>query len=150
MMPAITIEAIEEKQSELGNLIQQFKRQSLGANIKINGRTIELQPGERYAGAKLDAQGNHLHDVIVMAARPSGKLNFRATQEWAESVGGDASSPEEFALIKANCADLLTEPWYWTNKPHTDASYAWDFDSNGDTRIHYKSAAGGALAVRRF
>ena len=150
-MSLITLEAIEQKQSELGTLIQQFKQQSLVAIIKIDGRTVELQAGERYAGAKLDAKGNYLHDVIVLAARPSGKLNFDDTQEWVESVGGDdAPSPEEFALIKANCGDLLTESWYWTNKPHAEnASYAWFFNSRGGTDIGGKSAAGGALAVRR-
>jgi hypothetical protein len=148
-MPPITIEAIAQKQTELEKLIQQFK-QSQCITITIDRRTIELQSGERYAGAKLDAQGNHLHDTIVMADRPDSKMTFDATQKWAESVGGNAPSPEEFALIKANCADLLTESWYWTNKPHADdSSYAWYFYSDGYTSNLSRSAAGGALAVRR-
>lgn len=51
-MPPITIEAIEQKQTELGTLIQKFKQQSQGTLIKLEGRAIELQVGERYAGAK--------------------------------------------------------------------------------------------------
>jgi len=148
-MPPITIEAIEQKQTELGALIQKFKDQSQVKVIKIEGRIIELLPVERYAGAKLDDHGNHLHDVIVLAARSDDSHNFDGAQQWAKSVGGDAPSPEECALIKANCPDVLTR-WIWTNKTHAEnASSAWDFGSGGDTYVSSKSAAGGALAVRR-
>lgn len=150
-MPPITLEAVQEKQTELAAMIQRLKEQAASdTKIEIEGRTIVLHAGERYASAKLDANGKFLHDVIVMAARPAKKLVFDGVQEWAKEVGGDAPSPEEFALIKANCSDLLTESWYWTNKPHAgDASYAWDFHSNGFTSDDHTSAAGGALAVRR-
>ncbi|MFN4360492.1 MAG: DUF1566 domain-containing protein [Hylemonella sp.] len=150
-MPPITIEAIEARQSELDKMIQQFKAQSSVRVIEIEGRTIELQPGERYAGARLDEQGQHLHDVIVLAARPDSDKNWQAAQDWAADQGGEAPTPEEFALIKANCPEVLSKSWYWTNKTHAqDASCAWYFTSDGFTLSHHKSAAGGALAVRRF
>ncbi|WP_342617178.1 hypothetical protein [Rhodoferax sp. GW822-FHT02A01] len=147
-MSLITIETIEAKQTELGALIQKFKEQSQVKVIKIEGRTIELRPGECYAGAKLDEHGNHLHDVIVLAARSEESYTFDGAQQWAKAAGGDAPSPEECALIKANCPGLITR-WTWTNKTHEEnASYAWCFTSNG-TAGRPKSAEGGALAVRR-
>src|ERR1035437_6369505 len=150
-MSLITLEAIQEKQAELTSMIQRLQDQAAsGTQIEIEGRTIVLQVGERYAGAKLDANGNFLHDVIVMTPGPTKKQDFDGVQAWAKAVGGDAPSPEEFALIKANCGDLLTESWYWTNKPYAEnASHAWYFRSDGSTGIGYKSAAGGALSVRR-
>ena len=148
-MSLITIESIEQKQTELGALIQKFKQQSQVTVIKIEGRTVELQPGERYAGAKLDAQGNFLHDTIVMAARSDKTHDFDGAQAWAKSVGGDCPSLEEAALIKANCPDIVTR-WTWSNKVHEeDASTAWYFYSYGVTYGTYRSAQGGALAVRR-
>ena len=148
-MSAIPIETIEAKQSELGALIQKFKEQSQARTIQIEGRTIELRPGERYAGAKLDDDGQHLHDVIVLAARPDDTYTFDEAQDWAKSVGGDAPSPEECALIKANCPDVITR-WIWTNKLYAgNASFAWYFTSDGPTLNLDRSAEGGALAVRR-
>ena len=145
----ITIEDIEQKQSELDKMIQQFKEQPQVKTVKIAGRSIELHPGESYAGAKLDENGEHLHDVIVMAARTEETYTFDGAQDWAKSLGGDCPSPEEAALIKANCPGLVKR-WTWTNKPHEDnASYAWYFYSNGYTYDFRKSAEGGALAVRR-
>ncbi len=146
-MSPITIEAIEAKQTELSALIQKFKEQPKVKVINIESRTVELLPGERYAGAKLDDHGNHLHDTIVLAARSNETHNFDGAQQWAKSVGGDAPSPEECALIKANCPDVLTR-WYWTGEEY-DASDAWYFYSDGHTSLGSKFAAGGALAVRR-
>lgn len=149
-MSPVTLQAVQARQSELDKMIQQLVAQSSARQIEIEGRTIELQAGERYAGARLDAAGNFLHDVIVLAARTTEKQGWAAVQEWAADHGGEAPTPEEFALIKANCGDVLTESWYWTNKEHeSDSSYAWGFYSNGVTFSNLKSAASGALAVRR-
>ena len=147
-MSEVTLAAVKAKQSELTEMIQKLEQASL--TIKIEGRTIELQPGERYAGARLDPQGRHLHHVIVMAARPSKKLEWKEALTWGSQAGGAVGSPEEYALVKANCPDLLTESWYWTGKEYEgDASYAWTFFSLGYTSDDRKSAAGGALAFRR-
>lgn len=146
----ITIEAIEAKQTELGALIQKFKEQTQVKVIQIAGRTIELHPGERYAGAKLGEDGEHLHDVIVLAARTEDTHTYDGAQAWAKSVGGECPSLEDAALIKANCPGLVTR-WTWSNKTHEDnASYAWYFTSNGFTFTNLKGAEGVALAVRKF
>lgn len=150
-MSLATLNEVQAKQVELNAMIAQLAEQMhKPCQIAIAARTIELQPGERYGGAKLHEDGTFSHDVIVLAARPEGRKDWQGVQDWAKAVGGDAPSPEEFALIKANCADVLTESWYWANRTHADdASYAWYFVSSGDTDDSLKSYRGGALAVRR-
>lgn len=150
-MTTITLNDVKAKQAELNNMISQLVEQaSKPRQITIGTRTIELHPGERYAGAMLEEDGTLSHDVIVLAARFEGRKDWQGVQDWAKAVGGAAPSPEEFALIKANCADVLTESWYWTDRTHADeASSAWDFNSYGLTDYHLKSYRGGALAVRR-
>ncbi len=151
MTTTVTLKSVQAKQTELNAMIEQLANQAQQVRqIKIEGRTIELQAGESYAGAKLHKDGSFSHDVIVCAARTDDDYNFQGAQDWAYAAGGDAPSTEEFALIKANCGHRLTNSWYWTNKPHAEnASYAWHFFSAGLTTIGNKSAAGGALAVRR-
>lgn len=110
-----------------------------------------MSPGQRYAGIELDAQGTPTAHLVVLPARTTERFNFKGTQDWAQSVGGEAPSPEQFALIKANCPDVLTESWYWTNRPYAgNASHAWYFGSDGLTHYTSRSAQGGALAVRRL
>ena len=150
-MTTVTLNDVKAKQTELNDMISQLVDQaSKPRQIAIGTRTIELHPGERYAGAKLHEDGTFSHDVIVLAARFEGRKDWQGVQDWTKAVGGAAPSPEEFALIKANCADVLTESWYWTDRTHADeASYAWNFYSYGLTSNHRKSYQGGALAVRR-
>ena len=149
-MTKVTIEAVRAKQTELNAMITKLVEQaSQERQIKIEARTIKLCPGERYAGAKLHSDGSFSHDVIVLAARTDDDYSFQGAQEWAKANGGDAPSPEECALIKANCPEVLTKSWVWTNRPHAEnASYAWYFYSHGDCYYNHKSAQGGALAVR--
>lgn len=150
-MPHVTIEAVKAKQTELNAMIIKLvEHASQGRQIKIESRTIELRAGEAYAGAKLHADGSFSHDVIVLPARTDDDYNWQGAQDWAKANGGDAPSPEECALIKANCPNVLKISWIWTNKTHADdASYAWYFYSYGYCGHDRKSAQGGALAVRR-
>ena len=151
-MSAVTLEAVKAKQTELAKLIEQLQAHPAGqpTTIQIEALTISLAPGERYAGARLDPQGNHLHHVIVLAERRKESQDWKSALKWGAKFGDGVAAPEEYALIKANCPDLLTESWYWTNKEYEDdASFAWFFLSDGDTYGYRKSSAGGALAVRR-
>jgi hypothetical protein len=149
-MSSVTLEQVQARQTEIAAMIQRLEAQAKVRQIEIDACTIVLQAGERYAGAKLDEHGNHLHHVIVLAARQDEKQAWNDALTWGKKVGGELAAPEEYALIKANCPDLLTESWYWTNKEYEEnASCAWDFGSNGFTYFGHKSAAGGALSVRR-
>lgn len=127
-MSAITLEAIQAKQTELAKLIQQFSDQPKAASrtIEIEDRYIELEPGEHYAGAVLDADGNHMHDLVLLPQRHGKRLNWKAALEWAEEVGGALPTRQEQSLIFANCKPHLEGVYHWSCEEYEGASsYAW-------------------------
>ena len=151
-MPPITLEAVQAKQTELAAMIQQLTQQAQqGTQITIEGRTIELQAGERYAGAALDADGNHLHHLVVVD-QTTTKLPWQDAMDWAKDFGAQLPTRQELALIFANCKPHLKPEWHWSSETHEeDASYAWacDFDGGDQGSLTLKSYEGGAVAVRR-
>lgn len=152
-MTAVTIEQIQAKQTELAALIAQLQATPVqaGTTIYIEEETFDLAPGEHYAGAVLDANGQHMHHLVLMAAKPEGDLNWKAALEWAEEVGGALPTRQEQALLFANCKPHLQPRWHWSCEEHeTEASGAWDcvFDDGGQLSYH-KSYEGSAVAVRR-
>ncbi|MBV7459818.1 MULTISPECIES: DUF1566 domain-containing protein [unclassified Acidovorax] len=121
-------------------------------HIQLAAIAIELAPGERYSGAVLDKTGQVLHHLILLPTRPDVRKNWDDAKAWATSVGGDLPSPQEQALLFANCRDALPKTWCWSNKEHEeDASYAWDcYFYDGDQYYDRKSYGGSAVAVRRL
>lgn len=119
---------------------------------QLPATTIELAPGERYSGAVLDNTGQVLHHLILLPARPDLRKNWDDAKAWAARVGGDLPSPQEQALLFANCRDALPQTWCWSNKEdEEDASYAWlcvfSYGTQGDYPM---SLEGSAVAVRRL
>ncbi|BEP93253.1 hypothetical protein GmRootA79_16370 [Acidovorax sp. A79] len=114
--------------------------------------TPHLPDGARHAGTVLDEAGQPQHRLILLAARPDKRMNWQDAKAWATSVGGDLPSPQEQALLFANCRDALPKAWCWSNKTHEqDASYAWCcafYDGHQD--YGHKSYEGSAVAVRRL
>jgi hypothetical protein len=151
---AITLEVIQAKQTELAKLIQQFSEQPApaGRTIEIEDRYIELEAGEHYAGAVLDADGNHMHDLVLMPQRHSKRLNWKAALEWAEEVGGALPTRQEQALLFANCKPHLEGVYHWSCEEYEDnASSAWlcNFTYGGQNYYH-KDSELAAVAVRRL
>lgn len=151
-MPPITLEAVQAKQTELAMLIQQLQQQAQqGTQIELDGYTIDLQPGEHYAGAVLEEDGQHMHHLVLMAQRPTDKLNWQAAMDWSARVGGSLPTRQEQALLYANCKPHLKPEWHWSCETHKeDASCAWFcYFGTGYQYLSHKSAEGGAVAVRR-
>ena len=152
-MTAVTIELIQAKQTELAAMIAQLQATpaQISTTIYIEEETFDLAPGEHYAGAVLDANGLHMHHLVLMAAKPEGDLNWTAALEWAEEAGGALPTRQEQALLFANCKPHLTPHWHWSCEEHeTEASSAWDRNfHDGDQSLTRKSYEGGAVAVRR-
>ena len=121
-------------------------------HIQLAAIAIELAPGERYSGTVLDKDGLVQHHLILLPARPDVRKNWDDAKAWAASVGGDLPSPQEQALLFANCRDALPKTWCWSNKEdEEDASYAWLCDFHyGDQYGDRKSYEGSAVAVRRL
>jgi len=152
-MTAVTIELIQAKQTELAAMIAQLQATpaQISTTIYIEEETFDLAPGEHYAGAVLDANGQHMHHLVLMAAKPEGDLTWTAALEWAEEAGGALPTRQEQALLFANCKPHLTPRWHWSCEEHeTEASYAWlCYFGYGDQSFSLKSYEGGAVAVRR-
>ena len=121
-----------------------------GTTIYIEEETFDLAPGEHYAGAVLDANGQHMHHLVLMAAKPEGDLTWKAALEWAEEVGGALPTRQEQALLFANCKPHLTPRWHWScEENETDASCAWGcYFCYGTQNVTLKSFEGSAVAVR--
>jgi len=150
-MSPVTLEAIQAKQTELAQLIQQLKTQQQATKIDINSWIITLQPGEHYAGAVLDADGQHLHHLVLMAQQPDSKLAWQPAMDWAARIGAALPTRQEQALLFANCKPHLQPVWHWSSETHEDdASCAWhcNFD-DGHQYGNVKSSQGSAVAVRR-
>ena len=113
---------------------------------------IELQPGEHYAGVVLDAEGKVMHHLVLMAQKPTSKLDWQDAMDWATSAGGHLPTPQEQALLYANCKPHLQPVWHWSCESHEeDASYAWYFYFlHGYQGLSRNSYEGAAVAVRRF
>jgi len=120
------------------------------ASVALAAATpLNLQPGEHYAGAVLDAQGQHLHHLVLMPAAPEGELNWAAGTAWAESVGGVLPTRQEQALLFANCRQHLVADWHWSSE-QAGASNAWcQSFYYGDQDSLHESAELRARAVRR-
>ena len=150
-MSPVTIESIKSTQDALKAMIEQLERQIGPAReIEIDECTISLKAGERYAGVVLGEDGDVLHHLVLMAARPDKKLAWQAAMDWAESVGGVLPTRQEQALLYANCKPHLKPEWHWSCETHKDdASYAWGCDfTDGHQYPGLKSAGGCAVAVR--
>jgi hypothetical protein len=149
---AITLEAIQAKQTELAKLIQQFSEQpkAAGRTIEIEDRYIKLEPGEYYAGTVLDADGNHMHDLVLMPQRHGKRLDWKAALEWAEEIGGALPTRQEQSLIFANCKPHLEGVYHWSCEEYEgDASCAWGcFFLVGSQYYFRKHHELAAVAVR--
>lgn len=152
-MTAVTIELIQAKQTELASMIAQLLATPVKTTtIQILEDSIELAAGEHYAGAVLDADGQHRAHLVLMAARAEHNMTWQAALEWAEAEGGALPTRQEQALLFANCRPHLQAGWHWSCEEHeSDASYAWGcYFSNGYQSHDHKSYEGGAVAVRRI
>lgn len=152
-MSAITLEAVKARQAELAEMIEQLTAAAATKPtwLFLPEVEIELQPGERYAGPVLDADGKVQHHLVLMPQRPDGKLAWQAAMEWAESIGGAIPTLQEQALLYANCKPHLTPVWHWSSETYEDdASYAWYCNFlSGTQYLNHKRDEGGAVAVRR-
>jgi hypothetical protein len=151
-MTTITLELIQTKQAELAEMIQQLKSEilQLPEIILLPQTEINLQPGERYAGAVLGEDGHILHHLVLMAQRPAGRLTWPAAMDWASSVGGRLPNRQEQALLFANCRPYLEPTWYWscvTTEDESSCAWRCHFGGGGQSVLR-KEYEGPAVAVR--
>lgn len=150
-MSLVTLEAVRAKQTELAAMIQQLQTQAVTTTlIEIESTTITLQPGEHYAGAVLDENGQHKHHLVLTAHRVED-IKWQAAMDWAAKADCALPTRQEQALLFANCKPHLEPVWHWSSETHADdASSAWGCDFYyGYQNDNHKSDEGSAVAVRR-
>lgn len=154
-MSEVTLQAIQARQTELAAMIAKLTAAAASSSartIEIEPTEIELEAGEHYAGAVLNADGTIAHHLVLLAAKPTERLTWSAAVAWAHLVDGELPTRQEAALIYANCKPHLDGVWHWTSEEHeSSASYAWYcYFSHGYQFHNNKSSAGAARAVRRI
>lgn len=153
-MTTLTLEAIQAKQDELAELIAKFKVQTSAptgpTTLVVPEAYIELQPGERYAGAVIDGDGLISHHLVLLPGQ-ADSVNWQAAKAWAAERGATLPNRQEQALLYANLKGCFEANWYWSCEVHEDdGAYAWDQDFDyGYQDIYRQSSDGRARAVRR-
>ena len=120
--------------------------------INLPAATIELHPGEQYAGLVLKDDGTPSHHLVLMAERPDSRLTWESAKYWAAKVGGALPTRIEAPLIFAHCRSHITPEWHWLGESYVcDGAYAWacHFDTSNQIGI-YKSSDSYAVAIRRI
>ena len=119
--------------------------------LTVREAQIELQPGERYAGLVLDAEGHASHHLVLLPSHAES-VNWMAAKDWAASAGGELPTRQEHSLLFANLKSEFKPRWYWSAEEYEDdSSYAWfQHFFNGSQYSTLKSFEGHARAVRRF
>ena len=149
----ITIEAIKAEQTRLAEMIAAFEQQATTAPaFFVPETTIELAPGENYAGLILGKDGAPSHHLVLMAAIPTDDLNWQAAQDWAKRIGGELPTRREQALLYANLKEEFEEHAYWSCEAHeSESGWAWfQRFSYGNQDNGIRSLELRARAVRRL
>lgn len=150
-MTTITLETIQARQDELVAMIAAFN--AAKTTINVPAATIELRPGEHYAGLVLKDDGTPSHHLVLMAERPDRRLTWEGAKDWASMIGGALPTRREQSLIYAHCrAHIAQHEWHWSSETYEgDASYAWGCNFTDGYQTNYrKSYAACAVAVRRI
>lgn len=146
----ITLEQIQEAQSRVNRMIDEFVAQDHAHDYRIPEACIELRPGERYAGIVLDDNGKPSHHLILLPGETKG-VTHDAAVAWAAYNVGELPTRREQSLLFANLCGFKPAPYWSAELLYAgDSSYAWcqDFDG-GDQDYERKSEELLAVAVRR-
>jgi len=145
----ITLEQIQEAQSRVNRMIEEFYKQQKPIEYVVPESRIELLPGERYAGIVLDDNGKPSHHLIMLPG-DSERASWADQMAWADCIGGELPTRREQSLLFANLCGFEAAA-YWSAETYAeDSSCAWcqTFD-DGYQYFSHESAELRAVAVRR-
>jgi len=144
----LTLAAIEEKQSELAQMIEHFKSQRMP--FIIPNATINLRHGERYAGIILDDEGNPDHHLILLPGEAEA-IQWEDAKKWAADHDGELPTRREQAVLFANLKGEFKEAAYWSGQRYKDERYAWyQYFDDGYQTFNDTYGELRARAVRRL
>ena len=119
--------------------------------INVPAATIELRPGEHYAGLVLNDDGTPCHHLVLMAERSDQRMPWQQAKDWVWSINGAQPTQHEAAFIRAHCRNYIEPGGYWLDESERDPAYAWVYYfSTGSQYCIQKSSEARAIAVRRI
>ena len=146
----ITLQAIKAEHSKVAEMIAAFEKQAV-SEYRVAGGTIQLNPGERYAGLILGKDGEPDHHLILLPG-DEAELNWDDAKKWAKEQGGELPSHREQSLLYANLKEEFQGTWYWSGVAHErESGWAWcQHFSSGNQGSTRQSRELRARAVRRL
>ncbi len=154
-MTTITFESIKAKSDELADMIAAFERQQEPSALFLPEATINLAPGEHYAGIIIGKDGEPSHHLVLLPGQAED-ITWEKAMEWAGNQGGEyvASLPtrREQALLYANLKEEFEERAYWSCEAHeSESGWAWyQYVLRGTQDSSSRSLELRARAVRRL
>ena len=150
-MTDITLETIQARQDELAAMIAEFNANK-SRTINLPAATIELRPGEQYAGLVLKDDGTPSHHLVPMTVPTPARLSWQDAKDWASKAGGELPTQRELSMIYAHCRAHVKHVWYWSGEEFKDdTSSAWGYHfGEGYRNIHPKCFEADVVAVRRI
>ena len=150
-MSTITLDDIKATQARLAEMIANLEARQQARSFYLPAATIDLLPGERYAGIVLghDAEASY---HLVLLPGDAESLTHEAALKWAADAGGELPSRREQALLYANLKGEFKEAWHWSAQLHESDPYcAWSQDFlTGNQDVSYRYYELRARAVRRL
>ena len=150
-MTPITLESIKTEQTRLAEMIATFEKQAEESVLFFPEITINLQPGEQYAGIIVGKDGEPSHHLVLLPEQ-HGCTTWKKASEWATQQGGSLPTRREQSLLFANLKDQFEKDWYWSSESYEpDTASAWfQYFTNGYQNYHHKDHNHcRARAVRR-
>ena len=153
-MTIITLESIKAEHAKLADLIAAFEKQQEPSALYFPEATINLAPGEHYAGIITGKDGETSYHLVLLPGQ-ADDIVWDKAMEWAGNQGGEyvASLPtrREQALLYANLKDEFEERAYWSCEAHeSESGWAWfQYFHDGYQGRGHRSDELRARAVRR-
>ncbi len=154
-MNLITLDDIKAQHAKVADMIAAFEKQQKTPALFFPEVTINLSPGEHYAGLVLGKDGEPSYHLVLLPGQ-ADDITWDKAMEWAGKQGGGdvASLPtrREQALLYANLKEEFEPRAYWSCEAHeSESGWAWfqDFyDGSQDFNPKYYELR--ARAVRRL
>ena len=140
---------------KLADMIAAFEKQQEPSALFFPEATINLAPGEHYAGLVIGKDGEPSYHLVLLPGQ-ADDITWDKAMEWAGNQGGDsvASLPtrREQALLYANLKEEFEERAYWSCEAHeSESGWAWYQNfNNGNQNNNNRNNELRARAVRRL
>ena len=148
----ITLEAIKSEQSKIAEMIAAFEKQAEAkTSFVFPETTIELAPGEEYAGLIVGRDGEASYHLVLLSGDVDD-INWQDAISWAKGQGGELPTRREQALLFANLKEKFQDRYYWSaQESESNKDTAWcQYFGGGRQSLGYESDERRAVAVRRL